>query len=41
MLLKPVLGAVDGKLHFQVTSISRLNQAEPATFSVLLFWTIF
>ena len=34
--LKPVLGGVDGSLHLPLPSMSRLNQTEPATFSVLL-----
>jgi hypothetical protein len=29
---KPVLGSVDGKLHFPVPSINRLNQTEPPHF---------
>jgi hypothetical protein len=32
ILLKPVLGGVNGNLHFPVPSMSRLNQTEPATF---------
>jgi hypothetical protein len=41
ILLKPVLGGVDGNLHFPVPSMNRLNQTEPATFSILLCWTFF
>jgi hypothetical protein len=32
ILLKPVLGGVDGNLHIPVPSMNRLNQTEPATF---------
>jgi hypothetical protein len=32
ILLKPVLGCVDGNLHFPVPSINRLNRTEPAIF---------
>jgi hypothetical protein len=32
ILLKPVLGGVDGNLHFQVLSMNGLNQTESATF---------
>jgi hypothetical protein len=38
ILLKPVLGGVDGTLHFPVPSMNRLNQTEPATFSILSCW---
>jgi hypothetical protein len=41
ILLKPVLGGVDGNLQFPVSSMNRLNQTEPATFSILLCWTFF
>jgi hypothetical protein len=41
ILLKPVLGGVDGSLHFTVPSMNRLNQTEPATFSMMLCWTFF
>jgi hypothetical protein len=41
ILLKPVLGGVDGNLHFAVPSMNRLNQTEPATFSIVLCWTFF
>jgi hypothetical protein len=41
ILLKPVLGGLDGNLHFPVPSMKRLNQTEPATFSILLCWTFF
>jgi hypothetical protein len=30
-----VLGGVDGNLHFPVPSMNRLNQTEPATFSII------
>ena len=33
----PVYG-VDGSLHFTLPSMNRLNQNEPATFAILLFW---
>jgi hypothetical protein len=35
--LQPVLGGMDGNLHFPVPSMNRLNQTEPSTFSVLSF----
>jgi hypothetical protein len=41
ILLKPVLEGVDGNFHFPVPSMNRLNQTEPATFSILLCWTFF
>jgi hypothetical protein len=41
ILLKPVLEGVDGKLHFPLPSMNRLNQTEPVTFSILLCWTVF
>jgi phosphotransferase system glucose/maltose/N-acetylglucosamine-specific IIC component len=31
-----MLGNVDGSLHFTVPSMNRLNQTEPATFSIML-----
>jgi hypothetical protein len=37
----PVLGGVDGNLHIPVPPMHRLNQTEPATFSILLCWTFF
>jgi hypothetical protein len=37
----PVLRGVDGNLHFPVPSMNRLNQTEPATFSILLCWAFF
>jgi hypothetical protein len=40
-LLKPVLGDVNGSLHMTVPSMSRLNQTEPATFSILTCWAFF
>jgi hypothetical protein len=36
-----VLGGVDGSLHFTVPSMNRLNQTEPATFSILPCWAFF
>jgi hypothetical protein len=41
ILLKPVLGGVDGNLHFPVPSMNRLNQTDLATFSILLCSTFF
>jgi hypothetical protein len=41
ILLKPVLGGVDGNLHFPVPSMNRLNQTESATFSILSCRTFF
>jgi hypothetical protein len=41
ILLKPVLGGVDGNLHFPVPSMNRLSQIEPATFSILPCWAFF
>jgi hypothetical protein len=32
---------VDGSLHFSVPYMNRLNQTEPATFSIVLCWTFF
>jgi hypothetical protein len=32
---------VDGILHFPVPSMNRLNQTEPATFSILSCWAFF
>jgi hypothetical protein len=32
---------VHGNFHFPVPSMNRLNQNEPATFSILLYWTFF
>jgi hypothetical protein len=40
-MLKPVLGGVGGNLHFPVPSMNRLNQTEPATFSILPCWAFF
>jgi hypothetical protein len=31
----------DGSFHFTVPSMNRLNQTEPATFSIMLCWTFF
>jgi hypothetical protein len=36
-----VLGGVDGNLHFPVPFMNRLNQTEPATFSILPCWAFF
>jgi hypothetical protein len=36
-----VLVGVDGNLHFPVPTMNRLNQTEPATFSILPWWTFF
>jgi hypothetical protein len=41
ILLKPMLGGVEGSLHFTVPSMNRLNQNETATFSNVLCWTFF
>jgi hypothetical protein len=41
ILLKPVLGGVDGNLHFSLPSMNRLNQTEFATFSILSCWNFF
>jgi hypothetical protein len=41
ILLKPVLGGVDGNLHFPIPSMNRLNLIEPATFSILPCWAFF
>jgi hypothetical protein len=41
ILLKPVLRGVDSSLHFTVPSMNRLSQTEPATFTILSFWTFF
>jgi hypothetical protein len=41
ILLKLVLGGVDGNLHFPVPSMNMLNQTEPATLSILPFWAFF
>jgi hypothetical protein len=41
IMLKPVLVGVDSSLNFLVLYTNRLNQTEPATFSILLFWTFF
>jgi hypothetical protein len=38
ILLMPVLGGVDGNLHFPVPSMNRLNQTEPATFTIVPCW---
>jgi hypothetical protein len=40
-LLEPVLGGVDGNLHFPVPSMNRLNQTKPAIFSILPCWAFF
>ena len=36
-----VRALVDNSLHFPLPSINRLNETEPATFAVLLFWAFF
>jgi hypothetical protein len=36
--VKPVLGGVDASLYLTVPSMNRLNQTEPATFSILTCW---
>jgi hypothetical protein len=36
-----VLVGVDGKLHFRVPFMNRLNQTELSTFSILSFWAFF
>jgi hypothetical protein len=36
--VQPVLGVVDGSLHLTVPFMNRLNQTEPATFSILPRW---
>jgi hypothetical protein len=41
ILLKPVLGGVDGNLHFPVPSMTRFNQNEPEKFSILPCWAFF
>jgi hypothetical protein len=40
VLLKPVLGGVNGNLNFPVPSMNRLNQT-PVTFSILSCWDFF
>jgi hypothetical protein len=40
-LLKPVLGGVDGQLHFPVPSMNRLNQPELEHFTILPCWAFF
>ena len=34
-------GRMDSSLYFPLPSINRLNQTEPATFAILLFWALF
>jgi hypothetical protein len=41
ILLKPVLGGVDGNLQFPLPSMNKLNQTESATFSILPCWDFF
>jgi hypothetical protein len=41
ILLKSVLRGVDGNLHFPLPSINKLNQTEPATFSIMSCWAFF
>jgi hypothetical protein len=38
-LINHTYGGVDGSLHLTVPSMNRLNQTDPATFSILLFRT--
>ena len=40
-LNKFTLWGVDGSLYFTLPSMNRLNQTEPATFAILLFWAFF
>jgi hypothetical protein len=35
------LGWVEGYLHLIVQTMNRLNQTEPATFSIMLCWAFF
>jgi hypothetical protein len=37
-MLKSVLGGVDGYSHFLVPSMNRLNQIDPATFTLFSFF---
>jgi hypothetical protein len=41
ILVKPVVGGVDGSLQLPLRSMNRLNQTEPATFSILTWWAFF
>ena len=41
ILLQPELGVVDDSFHLPLLSMNRLNQTEPATFSILSFWDFF
>ena len=41
ILLKPVLGGVDGRLHLPLPSMNRLSQTEPTTIVILLLWAAF
>jgi hypothetical protein len=36
-----MVGGVDGSLHLPVPFVNRLDKAEPATVSILPFWTFF
>jgi hypothetical protein len=36
-----VLGSMYGSCHLTVPAMNGLDQTEPATFTVLLFWTFF
>jgi hypothetical protein len=40
ILLKPVLEGVGGSLHLTVPSMNRINQNEPATFSIMQCWIL-
>jgi hypothetical protein len=40
-LCLPVLGVVDGGLQLQQSSMNSVNEIEPATISILPFWTFF
>jgi hypothetical protein len=37
----PVQGGVDGSLQLTISSMNRLNETEPATFSILTCWAFF
>jgi hypothetical protein len=41
ILLQPVLEDMYSNLHFSVPNMNRLNQTEPATFSILTYWVFF
>jgi hypothetical protein len=40
-MLKPLLGGVDGYLHFPELSMNRLNQNESVTFSIVVDFGVF